>query len=63
MALTAAQKRAAAKYRATHKDKIQYLNKRSVARNFIKHTATQLDLDELQQLINQRKRHGLQPQA
>lgn len=63
MALTAAQRRAAAKYRATHKDKIQYLNKRSVARNFIKHTATPFDLDELQQLINQRREQELPSQA
>jgi hypothetical protein len=55
MTLSAAQKRAADKYRAKHKDRIQYLNRRSVARNFIKNMATQDDLDELQRLIDQRR--------
>ncbi|HEM3698668.1 TPA: hypothetical protein U1C85_001745 [Streptococcus suis] len=48
---TAADKR----YRENNKEHRNYLSKRSTARSFIRNNATLEDLEELQNLINERK--------
>lgn len=55
MSLTPAQKRANAKYQRTHKDKANFYNYKSKAKNFIKKFATEKDLKELQELIDTKK--------
>ena len=53
--LTAAQKRAKAKYREKNKEKENYLGARSAARSFISNKATEEDLKELEELIKERR--------
>lgn len=44
------------KWDEENKARKQYLNTRSVARNFIKKRATSDDIEELSQLLNERKK-------
>ncbi|MFC6180592.1 hypothetical protein [Lactiplantibacillus daowaiensis] len=53
--LTPARTKANKKWDDANKARKQYLNKRSVARNFIKKSATVADLDELALLIDARR--------
>ena len=51
-----AQKRASAKWDRKNKSRRQYINKRSITRNFIKKEATKEDIDELKDLLKNRKK-------
>lgn len=53
--LTEARIKANKKWDKGNKERKQYLNTRSVARNFIKKRATHEDLQELKTLINNRE--------
>lgn len=55
MAITEAQKRATYKYRAKHRERTRYLNKRSMTKGFILHDATSEDLKNIEEYIKQRK--------
>lgn len=55
MAVSDAQKRASAKYKAKHKDQQKVYVARSTARKFIKEYATLKDLDELSELISAKR--------
>lgn len=55
MSLTEAQKRAKQKYREKNKDRSNYINDKSKAKNFILKKATKEDLQELEELIEKRK--------
>ena len=50
------QKRANKKWDNNNKERKQYLNKRSVAKNFILKLATAEDLDNLENYIQQRRK-------
>ena len=54
--LTEAQKRAKQKYREKNKERSNYINDRSKAKNFILKKATEEDLEELEELIKERKK-------
>lgn len=54
--LTEAQKRAKQKYREKNKERSNYINDRSKAKNFILKKATKEDLEELEELIKERKK-------
>ncbi|HIZ96375.1 MAG TPA: hypothetical protein H9803_06700 [Candidatus Ligilactobacillus excrementavium] len=60
MALSEAQKKANKKWDQKNKDRKAYINKRSAARSFIKKLATTEDLDELQQLIGERRKEEVE---
>jgi len=51
-----AQKRASAKWDRKNKSRRQYINKRSITRNFIKKEAAKEDLDEFKNLIKNREK-------
>ena len=51
-----AQKRASRKWDHKNKSRRQYINRRSTARNFIKKEATKEDIDELKDLLTNRKK-------
>lgn len=51
-----AQRRASAKWDRKNKSRRQYINRRSTARNFIKKEATKEDIDELKDLLKNRKK-------
>lgn len=51
-----AQRRASRKWDHKNKSRRQYINKRSITRNFIKKEATNEDLDEFQTLLRNRKK-------
>jgi len=51
-----AQKRASRKWDHKNKSRRQYINRRSAARNFIKKEATKDDIDELKDLLTNRKK-------
>jgi len=51
-----AQKRASRKWELKNKSRRQYINRRSTARNFIKKEATKEDIDELKDLLTNRKK-------
>jgi len=51
-----AQKRASRKWEHKNKSRRQYINRRSTARNFIKKEATKEDIDELKDLLTNRKK-------
>ena len=51
-----AQKRASRKWDHKNKSRRQYINRRSTARNFIKKEATKEDIDELKDLLKNRKK-------
>lgn len=51
-----AQKRASRKWELKNKSRRQYINRRSTARNFIKKEATKEDIDELKDLLKNRKK-------
>lgn len=53
--LTPARKKANQKWDNHNKDRKQYLNRRSVAKNFILKSATQEDLDNIKEYIKQRE--------
>ncbi|NYS34094.1 hypothetical protein HZZ02_10240 [Streptococcus danieliae] len=55
MAVSESQKRANKKWDDANKERKAYINKRSTARSFVKNLATQDDLDELTQLIEERR--------
>ena len=56
MSLTEAQKRAKQKYREKNKERSNYINDKSKAKNFILKKATIEDLEELEKLIKERKK-------
>jgi len=51
-----AQIRASRKWDRKNKSRRQYINRRSAARNFIKKEATKDDIDELKDLLTNRKK-------
>uniref|UniRef100_UPI00403FA651 hypothetical protein n=1 Tax=Lentilactobacillus hilgardii TaxID=1588 RepID=UPI00403FA651 len=51
MVLSEAQKRASKKYKAKHRDRVRYLNKRSTAKIFVTTDGTIEDVKTLQKLI------------
>lgn len=53
--LTEAQKRAKQKYIENNRERTNYINDRSKAKNFILKKATKEDLQELEELIKERK--------
>ena len=53
--LTEAQKRAKQKYRDKNKERSNYINDKSKAKNFILKKATEEDLGELETLIKERR--------
>lgn len=53
--LSEAHKKANKKWDAKNKDRKQYLNKRSNAKNFILKLATKEDLEQIKEYINQRE--------
>ena len=53
-----AQRRASAKWDRKNKSRRQYINRRSTARNFIKKEATKEDIDELKDLLTNRKKEA-----
>ena len=53
--LTEAQKRAKQKYIENNRERTNYINDRSKAKNFILKKATKEDLKELEKLIKERK--------
>lgn len=55
MALTKSQHKAINRYRSKNKVQVQYINRRSVAKNFILKDATQEDLDMLLDCVKQRQ--------
>lgn len=54
--LTEAQKRAKQKYIENNRERTNYINDRSKAKNFILKKATKEDLEELEELIKERKK-------
>ncbi|MBS0938038.1 hypothetical protein [Lactiplantibacillus plantarum] len=54
--LSKARERANKKWDDNNKQRKQYINKRSVARNFVKQLATVDDLNELQELLKKRRK-------
>ena len=54
--LTEAQKRAKQKYIENNRERTNYINDRSKAKNFILKKATEEDLEELEELIEKRKK-------
>lgn len=54
--LTEAQKRAKQKYIENNRERTNYINDRSKAKNFILKKATKEDLRELEELIKERKK-------
>lgn len=55
MAITEAQRRATNKYRRKNKARTQYINRKSVAKNFILNNATSEDIAMLLDCIEQRQ--------
>ena len=53
--LTEAQKRAKQKYRDKNKERSNYINDKSKAKNFILKKATLEDLEELEEMIKERE--------
>ena len=51
-----AQKRASRKWDRKNKSRRQYINKRSITRNFIKKEAAKEDIDELKDLLTNREK-------
>ena len=51
-----AQKRASKKWDRKNKSRRQYINKRSITRNFIKKEAVKEDLEEFQTLLKNREK-------
>ena len=51
-----AQKRASKKWDRKNKSRRQYINKRSITRNFIKKEAVKEDLDEFKTLLKNREK-------
>lgn len=51
-----AQKRASKKWDRKNKSRRQYINKRSITRNFIKKEAAKEDLEEFQALLKNREK-------
>ena len=54
--VSAAKRRASAKWDRKNKSRRQYINKRSITRNFIKKEAAKEDLDEFKNLIKNREK-------
>lgn len=55
MSLSEAQKRAKYNYREKNKERSNYINDRSKAKSFILKKATKEDLEELEEMIKERK--------
>lgn len=55
MAISEAKKRANQKWNSKHKVRKQYLDRRSIAKNFILHLATKNDLIQLKEYIVERQ--------
>ncbi len=55
MALTESQHKAINRYRSKNKAQVQYINRRSIAKNFILKDATKEDLDMLLSHIKERQ--------
>lgn len=55
MTVSKAQKKAAKRWDNKNKDRKQYLNRRSVTKNFILKEATTEDLEQIEKYIEQRK--------
>lgn len=53
-----AQKRASRKWEHKNKSRRQYINRRSITRNFIRKEATEDDLDEFKNLIKNREKEA-----
>jgi len=53
-----AQKRASRKWDHKNKSRRQYINRRSITRNFIKKEAAKEDLDEFKNLIKNREKEA-----
>jgi hypothetical protein len=53
-----AQRRASAKWDRKNKSRRQYINKRSITRNFIKKEATKEDLGEFKSLLKNREKEA-----
>ncbi|GEO78274.1 hypothetical protein FD29_GL000845 [Companilactobacillus mindensis DSM 14500] len=62
MVLTDAQKRANEKWHKNHRDRANYIAMRSSARSFIRKKSTLDDLQELEDIINNRRKELIQPQ-
>ncbi|MBB1069083.1 hypothetical protein H5S40_02720 [Limosilactobacillus sp. RRLNB_1_1] len=60
MALTESQHKAINSYRSKHKAQVQYINRRSVAKNFILKDATEEDLEMLMGHIKERQNSLIQ---
>lgn len=58
MSLSEAQKRAKQKYREKNKERSNYINDKSKAKNFILKKATLEDLEELEILIKERRKEN-----
>lgn len=52
---TEARKKANQKWNRNNKERVQYINKRSIAKSFILNLATQEDLDNIKQYVKQRE--------
>ena len=61
MVLTDAQKRANEKWHKNHRDRANYIAMRSSARSFIRKKSTLDDLEELQNIIENRRRELIEP--
>ncbi|CAJ1187792.1 hypothetical protein CPR19092_LGOLGGFK_01095 [Companilactobacillus paralimentarius] len=54
--VSAAQRKASDKWDRKNKERKQYINRRSTARNFIKNQATKEDVDEFKILLKNREK-------
>lgn len=55
MTVPESKRKANKKWNQKNKDRVQYINKRSASKSFIKNLATQEDIGELRQLIDKRE--------
>ncbi|WCG36497.1 hypothetical protein [Companilactobacillus farciminis] len=61
MVLTDAQKRANEKWHKNHRERANYIAMRSSARSFIRKKSTLEDLEELQNIIENRRKELVEP--
>ncbi|AKP03662.1 MULTISPECIES: hypothetical protein [Companilactobacillus] len=61
MVLTDAQKRANEKWHRNHRERANYIAMRSSARSFIRKKSTLEDLEELQNIIENRRKELVEP--
>lgn len=55
MTVSESKRKANKKWNQKNKDRVQYINKKSASKSFIKNLANQEDLDELKEIINIRE--------